>query len=47
LLKYTEEEHRKKVEKYKWIRNDTYASWAEQDTILFYKIASKTYIIAN
>lgn len=47
LLKYTEEAHLKEVKKWKWIRNDTYASWAEQDMILFHKIASKSYILAK
>ncbi|MFE4708664.1 hypothetical protein [Peribacillus simplex] len=47
LLKYTKEEHWKEVKKWKWIRNDTYASWSEQDMILFHKIASKSYIAAK
>jgi hypothetical protein len=47
LFKYTEEENQKEVKKYEWIRNDTYASWSEQDMILFHKIASKSYVMAK
>lgn len=47
LLKYTEEEHLKEVKNWKWRRNDTYASWAEQDMVLFHKIASESYIIVK
>lgn len=47
LFKYTEEEHRKELRKYQWVRNDKLLSWAESDLVLFHKIASKSYIIAK
>ncbi|WP_409293960.1 hypothetical protein V1498_12160 [Peribacillus sp. SCS-26] len=47
LFTYTEDAHQKEIKKYKWVRNDLYASWAEQDVILFHKIASKSFVPAK
>jgi hypothetical protein len=43
LLKYTEEEHKKELKKFDWVRN----SWDQWDLAIFHKIGSKSYVLAK
>jgi uncharacterized membrane protein len=47
LFKYTETEHQKELEKYKWFREDNRKWLWDSDFALFTRIAEKSFIITK
>jgi hypothetical protein len=47
LFKYSEQEHQKELEKWKWFREDKWKWIRDSEFTLFTKIAEKSYIIAK
>ncbi|MFE1245754.1 hypothetical protein ACFW35_16615 [Fictibacillus sp. NPDC058756] len=47
LFKYTEEEHRKEIKKWRWFREDKSLWVWDPEFALFQKIANKSYYIAK
>lgn len=47
ITKYTEDKHKKELEKWRWVREDKFASMSEADISLFHRIGSKSFIAAK
>lgn len=47
LFKYTEQEHQKELEKWRWFRRDKWKWVWDAELALFTKIAEKSYIITK
>jgi hypothetical protein len=47
LFKYTDTEHQKELEKYRWFREDKNKWFWDSDFALFTKIAEKSFIITK
>jgi hypothetical protein len=47
LFKYTEKEHQKELEKWRWFREDKWKWIWDAELALFTKIAEKSFIIAK